>query len=152
MEVVTPLLMHWSNIFLALTHRNINKQHGYTHSSCDTSFLGPIYQHGLLLIPGWRSNYIHYKMWDEIAYPFPNFNCAAVEVWEWISKFIPYFIQWQMFHHLCIHLFVFYLVNDHANDQSQEWYVWYTGNKLLWISILTDQLFLSISTFYCLLY
>ena len=22
----------------------------------------------------WISNYIHYKVWDEITYPFPNFN------------------------------------------------------------------------------
>ena len=26
------------------------------------------------------SNYIHYKMWDEITYPFLNFNGATVEV------------------------------------------------------------------------
>ena len=25
------------------------------------------------------------KVWDEITYPFPNFNGATVEVWEWIS-------------------------------------------------------------------
>ena len=30
-------------------------------------------------------------MWDEIIYPFLNFNSAAVEVWEWISNFIPNF-------------------------------------------------------------
>ena len=41
------------------------------------------------LLPAWISNYIHYKVWDEITYPFPNFN---VEVWEWISNFIPHFI------------------------------------------------------------
>ena len=27
---------------------------------------------------------------DEIIHPFPNFNGAAVEVWEWISNFIPH--------------------------------------------------------------
>ena len=27
-------------------------------------------------------------MWDEITYPYPSFNGAAVEVWEWISNFI----------------------------------------------------------------
>ena len=32
------------------------------------------------------------KVWDEITYPFPNFNCSTVEVWEWISNFIPHFI------------------------------------------------------------
>ena len=26
------------------------------------------------------SNYTHYKMWDEITYPFLNFNGASVEV------------------------------------------------------------------------
>ena len=33
------------------------------------------------------------KVWDEITYPFPNFNGCTVEVWEWISKFIPHFIM-----------------------------------------------------------
>ena len=28
------------------------------------------------------------KVWNEIIYPFPNFNGAAVEVWEWISNLI----------------------------------------------------------------
>ena len=31
-------------------------------------------------------HYAHYKVWDEIAYPF---NDATVEVWEWVSKFTP---------------------------------------------------------------
>ena len=38
---------------------------------------GPFYWHGLTLIPAWISNYIHYKMWDEI-----NFNSTFVEVQE----------------------------------------------------------------------
>ena len=33
-------------------------------------------------------NWIH-KVWVEISCPFPNFNGEAVEVWEWISNFIP---------------------------------------------------------------
>ena len=28
---------------------------------------------------------------DEITYPFPNFNGATIEIWEWLSNFIPYF-------------------------------------------------------------
>ena len=32
-------------------------------------------------------------MWDEITYPFSNFNGATVEVWEWISYFIPHFTR-----------------------------------------------------------
>ena len=30
------------------------------------------------------------KVWDEITYPFLNFNGATVEVKEWISNFIPH--------------------------------------------------------------
>ena len=36
-------------------------------------------------------------MWYEITYPFPNYNSATVEVWEWMNNFTPYFIvdvQW----------------------------------------------------------
>ena len=33
------------------------------------------------------------KVWDEITYPFPNFNGATVEVWVWISNFIPHIIM-----------------------------------------------------------
>ena len=47
-----------------------------------TSFVtsGPFYQHGLTLISAWISNYTHYNVWDEITYPFLNFNGATVEV------------------------------------------------------------------------
>ena len=38
--------------------------------------------------PAWISDSIHYKVWDEITYPLPNFNGTTVEVWEWISNFI----------------------------------------------------------------
>ena len=43
-------------------------------------------------IPAWISNYTHYNVWDEITYPFLNFNGATVEVSEWIGNFIPHFI------------------------------------------------------------
>ena len=33
------------------------------------------------------------KVWDEIINPFQNFNGCIVEVWEWISNFIPHFIM-----------------------------------------------------------
>ena len=51
----------------------------------------PFYLCGLTLIPAWISNYIHYKVGDEITYPFLNFNGATVEVKEWISNFISHF-------------------------------------------------------------
>ena len=42
--------------------------------------------HGLTFIPAWISKSISYKVWDEITYPFTNFNGATIEVWEWISN------------------------------------------------------------------
>ena len=50
-------------------------------------------QQALNLIPAWISNHMISKVWDEIAYPFPNFNGCTVEVWEWISNFISHFIM-----------------------------------------------------------
>ena len=32
-----------------------------------------------------------YRVWDEITYPFPNFNGTTVEAWEWISNSILHF-------------------------------------------------------------
>ena len=32
-------------------------------------------------------------MWNGINYPLPNFNGATVEVWEWMTNFIPHFIM-----------------------------------------------------------
>ena len=50
----------------------------------------PPSQRNFPLISEWISNHFHHKMWDEITYPLPNFNCA-VEVWQWISNFISHF-------------------------------------------------------------
>ena len=41
---------------------------------------GPFYKHGLTLILAWISNHMPSKMWDEITYPFLNFNGCTVEV------------------------------------------------------------------------
>ena len=46
----------------------------------------------ILLATWWISNCMPSKVWDEIAYPLPNFNNCTVEVWEWISNFIPHFM------------------------------------------------------------
>ena len=46
--------------------------------------------HKLTLIPARMSNRSILTC-DEITYPCPNFNGPAIEVWEWISYFIPHF-------------------------------------------------------------
>ena len=44
-------------------------------------------------IPAWISNHLSSKVWDQITYTFPNLNSATVEVWKWISNFIPNFVM-----------------------------------------------------------
>ena len=39
----------------------------------------PFYKCGVVLIPALISNYIRYKLWDEISYPSININGAAVQ-------------------------------------------------------------------------
>ena len=53
----------------------------------------PFHKHGLTLIPAWISDHMPSKVWDEITYPFPNFNGTTVEVWVWISNFILHFMM-----------------------------------------------------------
>ena len=48
--------------------------------SIHTASWGPFYLHGLTLIPAWIINHMPGKVWDEITYPFINFNGATVEV------------------------------------------------------------------------
>ena len=54
---------------------------------------GAFYRQGLSLIPAWISNYIHYKVWGEIIYPFLNFNGVTIEVKEWIIDVIPHILM-----------------------------------------------------------
>ena len=54
---------------------------------------GPFYGQGLTSIPAWIKSYMSSKVWGEIIYPFPNFNSCTIEVWKWISNFIPHFIM-----------------------------------------------------------
>ena len=44
----------------------------------------------LTLILAWLRNYTNNKVLNKITYPFPNFNGATVDVWEWICTFIKY--------------------------------------------------------------
>ena len=51
-------------------------------------------------LPSRISKSTHCKIWDEITYPFPNFNAAIVGISEWISSFIPHF-TWHMMIYPC---------------------------------------------------
>ena len=62
----------------------------------------PFYWHGLTSISAWVSNHMSNKLWDEVTYPFPNFNSCTVEVLEWIDNFIPH-IKTYLMTYLCRH-------------------------------------------------
>ena len=51
------------------------------------------YEHGLTLIPAWINDHMPGNGWYGITYPFPNFNGCTIELWEWISNFIPHFVM-----------------------------------------------------------
>ena len=53
---------------------------------------GPFYEHGLILIAAWISNYTLRIVWGEIDYTFPKYNAATIEVWELIGNFIQHFV------------------------------------------------------------
>ena len=50
----------------------------FTGKEWDVFVISLDYQGPLLLT--WISNHIHFKLWDEITYPFLNFNGCTVEV------------------------------------------------------------------------
>ena len=55
---------------------------GYLNTVEQIDRLDParVTSNSVTLIPAWICHYIHYNVWDEITYPFLNFNGAAVEV------------------------------------------------------------------------
>ena len=58
----------------------------------ESNFAGPLLLSWINLSPVWIGNHIPSKVWDEITYSLPNFNCCTVEVLEWISNCISHFI------------------------------------------------------------
>ena len=64
---------------------NISLSHYEFHPDCHvhvyfgsrTSYSRSLfYWHGLTLIPARISNYMHYKVWDQITYHFPNYSAV----------------------------------------------------------------------------
>ena len=68
----------WSDDTIQNSEQDPVKCHGISNAIMVTRC--PFYSHGLTLNSAWISNYTHYKLWDEIIYPFLNFNGATVEV------------------------------------------------------------------------
>ena len=62
------------SVIVFLQHRKMDAQRYILHT------LGPFYLHGLTLFPVWISNQTPDNLWDEIIFPFLNFNRCTVEV------------------------------------------------------------------------
>ena len=73
--MLSIFLMDTSDLFI----ENL-QAHSYYHHMEINYPSSPFYKRGLTLIPAWISNYTHYNVWDEITYPFLNFNGETVEV------------------------------------------------------------------------
>ena len=79
-------------------------------------------KHGLTLNPTLQGNHMPRKVWDEIIYLFPNFNGATVEVWEWISNFIPHFTRHGITN-LCWDQLLSILVNGGSEERRYMGYI-----------------------------
>ena len=86
---VTPPLVRYQQIISHIFQNRVISQ----WSNLDESTGDPIYYYGLILILAWRSNHMSSKVWDEITYPFHNFDGCTVELWEWMRNFIPHIIM-----------------------------------------------------------
>ena len=89
-EITYPFpISNWLNLWSLILYIYVTlviNEWAHCINNCD-----PFHKHGLTLIPAWISNYMHYKMWDEILLILSlNFNGFTVEVCEWISNFFPH--------------------------------------------------------------
>ena len=71
-------ILWYYNVIIICVYDHVSKKKCYLQ-------LGLLYWIGLIWITVWIINHKHYKLWDEITYPFPNFNSTTVQVCEWIS-------------------------------------------------------------------
>ena len=79
--------------------------------------ISAFYEHCLTLFPAWISNYTHYDVWDEITYPFLNFNSAPTLYWA------------------CDYLSVLGLKLNHVNKRGHGNIFHYTSELLKWVFV-----------------
>ena len=82
----TPINLHtiqWTHgcIMVRCLNRSLYAHKVYMHGQDPR---GPCYWHGLTLIPALIKNYIHYKVWDEITYPFINLISSHTLLGMWL--------------------------------------------------------------------
>ena len=104
-----------------------------------TKFLPAMFSRALMntdaLSSLWQvSNYTHYKVWDEIIYPFD----FTVDVWEWIYHFNPHLIRY-VFMNLYCELNYSVIVREDPGDwciinisyQQRKSYMWRSYDRVI---------------------
>ena len=81
MSAMASQITSLANVYSTVHSGTDQRKH---QSSASLDFVREFTVHWLVI------SSIHYKLWDKITYPFPNFNGYTVEVWGWISNFIPH--------------------------------------------------------------
>ena len=75
----------------------------------------------------------------DVTYPFSNFNCCTVEIWEWIRNFNAHFmmgvITYPCFNKAC---YWWLIVNNSTSFEVTSWR--WTGNKSLPQPMLTKMM------------
>ena len=87
----------------------------------------PFYQHGLTLILQWVSDHMPSKGYDEITYPFQNFNGSTAEVWEYIS------ILSQTWQYNLLHVYLLFMISEAQFGTSLQTSAYQVGILLLWL-------------------
>ena len=150
----------WENYIKYLLKCYLYNGNPYTDKTAyciEMASWGHFYWHGLTLIPVWISSYINNKVWEELTYPYLNFNGATVEVLVWISNFTPHFTEyvitypcwdwsltmpvkrgpWYIFHQQnWLHLLWFKGMDNYIH--TNVWYVYcnYVLNKRVSVSLI----------------
>ena len=79
--------MMWEMHFTELIHKDRAPLFTHGFASLSSRHMGPLLLAWFDFNPS-MDKCMPSKVWDEITYPFPNFNSYAVEVGKWISNFI----------------------------------------------------------------
>ena len=89
--LMTEIIYHFWKLLSDIGNYFLNRE---IRDKCLFEVPGPLYWHGLTLIPARIINHLPGIMWDEISYTFPNPKVlnGTVEIRKWIINFILHYI------------------------------------------------------------
>ena len=118
---------------------------------CTKESMDSFYKQILTLTSVWLSSHMPSEVWDEITYPFPNFNGGTFEVWEWISNFLPHFTGHVIIYPCWMYFSYQYLLRiTYQSSILDEGYSWHcrSSSKDLKVRHIQEMLIPSESSWY----